>query len=152
MLWKKTFVALLIITLTASIVLLPGCTCNEEEPKDGDNITPVPSQVIEDISISEAFNLIQQNQGNSDFVVLDVRTANEYNSGHIESAIMIDFYTDTFEAELSLLDKDKTYLIYCRSGNRSAQARDIMENLGFSVVYNMQGGFNDWVDEGYATV
>ena len=150
MLWKKSFVLLLVVTLAISAVLLPGCTLNEKESTDGGNTTP--SQLIEDISVSGAFNLIQQNQDNSEFAVLDVRRANEYNASHIAGAIMIDFYSASFKAELDALDKDKTYLVYCASGNRSGQAQVIMEDLGFSAVYNMLSGFNGWVSAGYATV
>jgi rhodanese-related sulfurtransferase len=54
----------------------------------------------------------------------------------------LDFYAPTFESDLDALDKDKVYLIYCASGNRSGQAHDLMGQLGFREVYNMLGGMS----------
>jgi rhodanese-related sulfurtransferase len=109
-------------------------------------------QIIENISPQAALDLIQQNEDNADFIILDVRTPSEYADGHIEGAINIDFYSSAFEETLKTLDRDDTYLIYCRSGNRSGQARNLMEGLGFAEVYNLSGGINAWQDAGLATV
>ena len=79
-------------------------------------------------------------------VVLDVRTLEEFNEGHLEGATMIDFYRADFEAELAALDKDAPYLLYCRSGNRSGQTRAIMEELGFTNVADVGGGIVAWVE------
>lgn len=75
-----------------------------------------------------------------DAVILDVRTSQEFESGKLENAINIDFLSPTFKQRLAMLDKNKTYFVYCRSGNRSAQACNIMKSLGFDVLYNMAGG------------
>ncbi len=144
MLRQKTLLALLVVTIAAFTVLLPGCTCEDAE-NDG-NTTQQQSQLIKDLTVSEFYNLIRQNEGDSDFVILDVRTAAEYDKGHIADAVLIDYRSATFKEELDVLDKDKTYLVYCRSGNRGGQATDIMEDLGFSTVYNMLGGINDWIE------
>lgn len=73
-------------------------------------------------------------------VVLDVRTAAEFESGHLPGALHIDFYAPDFARKLAGLDKTKTYLVYCRSGNRSSQTMDIMRGSGFHTVYNLTGG------------
>ena len=112
----------------------------------------VPITIVEYVTVDEAYTLIQDNIGNDDFIIIDVRTAAEYNTGHIEDAILIDYYSGTFAQQLDALDKSKTYLIYCRTGNRSAQTGNIMNDLGFVKVYNMLGGINDWVDKGYPIV
>jgi phage shock protein E len=75
-----------------------------------------------------------------DVTVIDVRTPEEFAEGHIEGADMIDFYADTFGDDMAALDPDGTYLLYCRSGNRSGQAATMMQQLGFEQVYDMQGG------------
>lgn len=111
-----------------------------------------PTQIIENITPQEAFTLIQDNQNNPDFVIIDVRTAEEFAAGHLENVITIDFYADTFRDELNLLDKSRTYLIYCRSGNRSGQSLAIMEELNFREVYNMSGGIDQWFTEGLPIV
>jgi len=69
-----------------------------------------------------------------DLVILDVRTAEEFAEGHLDGAIMIDFYRDDFADQLAELDPSVPYLLYCRSGNRSGQTTTIMEELGFTDV------------------
>lgn len=81
-------------------------------------------------------------------VILDVRTPEEYAGGHLVNAILIDFYSDDFRAKLDQLDKSQVYLVYCRSGNRSGQALNIMKKLGFKKAYHMAGGIVRWVAEG----
>lgn len=77
-------------------------------------------------------------------VLIDVRTPEEYAEGYIENSILIDFHAENFKDELKKLDKNINYSIYCRSGNRSAQALEIMEDLGFKNVYDLSGGIIAW--------
>lgn len=77
-----------------------------------------------------------------DVVILDIRTPEEYNQGHIEGAVNIDFYSDDFSNQLDELDKTKTYLTYCRSGRRSGLSLETMRDLGFLEVYDLNGGIN----------
>ncbi len=107
---------------------------------------------IEDTTPQEAFTLIQNNQNNPDFVIIDVRTPEEFEGEHIENAINIDFYSEAFREELDNLDKNKTYLIYCRSGGRSGSTLDIMAELNFKEVYNVLGGILSWEAEELPTV
>ncbi len=115
-------------------------------------IQETPPQIIEDITPQEAFTLIQDNQDNPDFIIIDVRTPEEFAEEHIEDAINLDYYSETFQDELDTLDRDTTYLIYCRSGVRSANALDIMAELDFREAYNMTGGINGWVAEELPTI
>jgi rhodanese-related sulfurtransferase len=96
------------------------------------------------IETDEAYELIQKHSGNADFIILDVRTPGEFAEGHIEKALNKDFYADTFRNALDGLDRNKTYLVYCRSGSRSRSALGVMKELGFRNVYNMAGGFLKW--------
>lgn len=82
-------------------------------------------------------------------VVLDVRTPEEFDSGHIADASNLDFYEPDFAASLDDLDKDLPYFVYCRSGNRSATTIDTMKDLGFTEVYELEGGIISWAEEGY---
>jgi rhodanese-related sulfurtransferase len=110
-----------------------------------DNATPpTETRTAEDITAEEAFTLIQANQQNPEFVIIDVRTPEEFAQGHLENAINIDYYSDTFSDETEALDKNKTYLIYCRSGARSSQALALMAVQNFTKVYNISGGINAW--------
>ena len=104
------------------------------------------------VTPSTAYALIQENEGNADFVIMDVRTPEEYAGEHIAGSILLDFNADDFKNELGKLDKSKTYLIYCRSDNRSGKAANIMLDLGFIEVYDIDGGINQWKAEGYPTV
>jgi len=107
------------------------------------------NQIIKNISADEAHQLIEENKGNTDFLIIDIRTESEYNQGYIQDAINIDYYSPDFTDHLDDLDKNKTYLIYCRSGNRSDKTLNKMENLGFKEVYNLVGGINTWMEKGY---
>lgn len=77
-------------------------------------------------------------------VLLDVRTAKEVAQGGIEGAITIDFFAKDFQAQISTLDKDHNYFVYCRSGNRSGQACQLMDQLGFKSLVNLDGGMLAW--------
>lgn len=80
-----------------------------------------------------------------DYILLDVRTPAEYQQGHIKGAILADINNQpAFLAEIEKLDKDKHYLIYCRSGARSTSACLYMEKIGFKNVYNLKGGILEW--------
>ena len=96
-----------------------------------------------------ASDLIAKHKNNTDFIILDVRTPQEFNNGHIEKAILLDFYSKTYTDGLKRLDKSKTYLIYCRSGNRSGKTLDLIKNMGFSQVYNMDQGIRGWRSMGF---
>ncbi|MFC1938238.1 rhodanese-like domain-containing protein [Chloroflexota bacterium] len=128
---------LLIALLVTGVILAGGCA-EVATPEQG-----APAQIIENITPREAFTLIQDNEDNPDFAIIDVRTPEEFAEGHVEDAIIIDFYSESFRRELDTLDKNKTYLIYCQSGNRSGKALKIMVELGFKEVYNMSGGIID---------
>ena len=82
-------------------------------------------------------------------VVLDVRTQDEVEEeGIIPNAVHIDIYRgQEFINEIEALDKNKTYYVYCRSGNRSGQACAIMTQLGFEKTNNLLGGFSEWTGD-----
>jgi len=110
-------------------------------------IKPEVESVLKKITTQEAYTLIQDNKGNENFVILDVRTPEEIANGAIENSIKIDYYSDTFLEEIDELDKENTYLVYCRSGGRSGEATKLMEELGFQKVYDMSEGFSQWEAE-----
>ena len=95
--------------------------------------------------------VIQQNPPD-DLVILDVRTSDEFATGHLEGATMIDFYSPDFAERIAALDRDVPYLLYCRSGNRSGQARQLMSELGFVDVADIDGGITAWAAAGLPLV
>lgn len=84
------------------------------------------------------------NINNSDYVVIDVRTPEEYNIDGIPGAINIDYYNPNFKQNLEKLDYNKKYLIYCRSGSRSGHSAQILKKLGFNYVYDLDGGMTEY--------
>ncbi len=110
------------------------------------------TQVLKNISVEEAYRLIEENKDNPDFTIIDLRTESEYNQGYILNAINIDYYSHDFSQTLKSLDKSKTYLIYCRSGNRSGNTLDKMKKLDFEIVYNLAKGIIKWIEKGYPIV
>ncbi|MCF7792859.1 MAG: rhodanese-like domain-containing protein [Candidatus Cloacimonetes bacterium] len=88
----------------------------------------------------------------ADFALLDIRTLPEYQFGHIEGAQLIDFYGKDFVQKLNEMAKSKTYLIYCRSGNRTSQALQIMKQLEFDNVIDLENGIVSWLEAGFEVV
>lgn len=84
-------------------------------------------------------------------VLIDVRTPQEYGEAHIDGALLIDISAPDFVEQLGELDPAATYVVYCRSGNRSRAAVEVMAQLGFSEVYDM-GGIQQWIAEGRPVV
>jgi rhodanese-related sulfurtransferase len=104
------------------------------------------------VSAKEAAALINNHNGDKDFAILDIRTPGEFQSGHIPKSILIDFYSKSFVDQLARLDKEKTFLIYCRTGNRSTKSLEIFKKLKFQTVYHMASGISAWQSEGFSVV
>jgi rhodanese-related sulfurtransferase len=122
-----------VIAILASVLLLAGCST---------------SSSAMDLNVSEFSSKVTD----AGVVTLDVRTPGEFNEGHIERAILVDFQSGNFENEIASLDKTKTYAVYCRSGSRSGQAVKVMKDAGFTKLYNLDGGVIDWANAGLPLV
>jgi rhodanese-related sulfurtransferase len=122
-----------IIALIAASLLLAGCSST--------------SSAI-DLSVTEFSSKITE----PGVVILDVRTPAEFAEGFIEGARLIDFQSGNFENQIATLDKNSTYAVYCRSGNRSGQAVKVMQDAGFTNVINMNGGVIEWANAGLPLV
>ncbi|PJB13075.1 MAG: rhodanese-like domain-containing protein [Flavobacteriales bacterium CG_4_9_14_3_um_filter_40_17] len=92
------------------------------------------------VSPQEMKQFIDMNQ----VQLIDVRTPQEYESGHLTHSENLDFYDENFEAELDKLDKNVPVCIYCKSGGRSAKAAEILKKKGFKAVYKLDGGIMRW--------
>jgi len=114
------------------------------------NALEAPS--VHNLNVSEANDMINDNLENQNFVILDVRTPGEYAAGHIANAVNVDVEAADFTVKITAYDKDKTYLVYCRSGRRSLTAAGIMIKQGFRDVYNMLAGITEWQAAGYPVV
>lgn len=100
------------------------------------------------VAADSAAQVVEQ----SDVVVLDIRTPDEFASGSLPGAVNLDFYAEDFSQQLAQLDKDATYVMYCRSGNRSEVAAAEMRDLAFSDVYEIDGGILSWMQSGGTVV
>ena len=121
-----------LIPFLLSLLLLAGCAA------------PVDSEAsYQQISMDEAFAIMESE---SDYMILDVRTPEEFSDKHIPDAINIPNETIGTEDIPELPDKDQLILVYCRSGNRSKQASDKLVGLGYTNIVEF-GGINDWPGE-----
>ena len=109
-------------------------------------------EVIRNLDPRESSLLIRERAGDPDFIILDVRTPQEYEMGRIEGSVNIDYHSPAFLAELVKLDRNRTYLVYCLVGIRSRNAANMMKELGFEDVVNMVGGIRQWQLEGLPIV
>ena len=143
---KNLFASLSVYILIAAFSVLTSCSGTAQQNNTATStpetaaIAP-PSTGVTDVDVA-AFKKLQQ--GNPDAVVLDVRTPEEFAQGNIEGAVNIDVKNPNFSGQIKGLDKDKTYMVYCRTGRRSTTACQMMQNEGFKNLYNLQGGFVAW--------
>ena len=120
-----------IIPLLMSMLLLAGCGAQSEE------------STYRQINAEEAAAIMEEE---SSYIILDVRTAQEYGEKHIPGAINIPNETIGTEDIPELPDKEQLILVYCRSGNRSKQASEKLVKLGYTNIVEF-GGINDWTGE-----
>ena len=122
-----------ILLFTTFIFLLTGCNSVTKENS------------YTQISMDEAVSMMETEK---DYVILDVRTLEEFKEKHIPGAICVPNETIGTNDIPSLPDKEQLILVYCRSGNRSKQAAQKLANMGYSNIYEF-GGINDWTGETY---
>ena len=124
--------------LTFSILMILGFSmigCGKEEER--------MDVTYKTISMQEAVELMEQE---NDYIILDVRTVEEYESGHIPGAICVQNEEIGSESIPELPDKEKLIMVYCRSGNRSKQAAEKLAKIGYSNIVEF-GGIRDWKGE-----
>lgn len=102
------------------------------------------NQTIESISLEEAFTLMEDHWGDGDFVIVDLRPAEQYARGHIQNAINIEYQSEEFATTLDELEREHIYLLYSQTDQTSGKVLDMMAALGFREVYNMLGGMGRW--------
>ena len=109
---------------------------------------PLGKSMVKHVKAKEAGELVKANKDNAGFVVLDVRTAGEVKEVCIPNAMNIDIRSSEFAAKAAKLDKERTYLVHCRSGARSQTALKALQKLGFLKLYHLDGGIMAWEKEG----
>jgi rhodanese-related sulfurtransferase len=124
---------------------------NQSEPAAAESATqsqPATSVINKDIDVAEFANLANAGKG----LLLDVRTPGEYGEGHLQGSTLLDFNSASFRDEIAKLDRNQPVYLYCRSGARSGRAADIMTDMGFKEVYNLEGGIMAWQRSGKPVV
>lgn len=123
------------LALAAGAILYAMNTSTTESAQGLENV-----QGLQTVTATEFASYVADSQP----VVIDVRTPEEYAAGHLEGARNIDFRSSDFRSGLEALDRAAPYAVYCRSGNRSGQALEVMREMGFTSVVNLSGGILAW--------
>lgn len=105
---------------------------------------------VTNVSVTTAYNMINDNNTYPDLIILDVRTVGEYNSGHLCEALLIPVEELAGRIDEVEVYKNTEIIVYCRTGVRSQQASDILSSNNFTQIFNMLGGITAWIDAGYS--
>ena len=127
------YILIFSMIFTASLLIFTGCDSNDK------------SNTYTQISMDKAISMMETEK---DYIILDVRTLDEFKEKHIPGAICVPNETIVNDDIPALPNKDQLILVYCRSGNRSKQASQKLADLGYTNVYEF-GGINDWTGETY---
>jgi rhodanese-related sulfurtransferase len=104
------------------------------------------SQEIDSFYELVSYDIYKNKISTKDALVFDVRTTEEFNLGHIKGSINIDFYDEKLFVDFfEKINKTKPIYIYCRSGNRSKKSSEILKEIGFVKVYDLLGGYKNWI-------
>lgn len=128
---------ILIIIIVIMIIIGVVCIMNRKEKNIENEV------IIKHVSMNDIVQIMEENEN---YIILDVRTLEEYNQGHIPNAICIPNETIDENVVNKLPDKDQMILVYCRSGNRSKQAAEKLKKLGYTNLIEF-GGIIDWKGE-----
>ncbi len=119
------------------LAILSGCISPVGQPEEGKFVN---------VTVAEGKQIID----GGDIFILDVRTKEEYDSGHINGSILIPL--EDLEKRYNEIPRDRKILVYCRTGHRSTQASEILVKNGFKQIYNMKGGITEWTKAGYEII
>ena len=101
---------------------------------------------------SKDINVISDTQfieiQHTDYILVDVRTIEEYESGHIQDAVNFDFYSKSFQNDILSLEKSTSIVLYCRTQNRSTKTANYLKENGYKEITVLEGGITSWVKNG----
>jgi len=133
---------LVAVLLGMSVVVLSACGSSETAEVSA----PLgQAEGVRVVSVEQAASLLELAPAPT---IVDVRTPQEFAQGHLEGAVLVDFNAPDFRDRIAEFPRDGHYVIYCRSGNRSAGARQVMTDLGFTDVADIEGGVVAWAEQG----
>jgi len=127
----------LTFSLVAVFFLMSACSVSQDESATNTIAVQQSDSFCKDVNAGEFQKLL----GAEDQLVLDVRTPDEFNAGHVENAVNLNFYDDDFATQVASLDKSKTVMLYCQSGGRSSTAKKVLQKAGFPKIYHLESGY-----------
>ena len=105
-------------------------------------------QIFESTEISVISDAQFTEIQDADYILVDVRTAEEYESGHIQDAVNFDFYSESFQNDILSLDNSESIVLYCRTQNRSTKTANFLKENGYKEITVLAGGITSWVKNG----
>jgi phage shock protein E len=131
------------LQLVAIIFAISTLTASAQEAKPSND-------PVKHADAAGAKKLIDDSAAKKDgnVVVLDIRTPEEYKTGHIAGAVNVDFKGKDFADKVAKLDKEKTYVVHCQSGGRSTKSLETFKKLGFKTIVHLDNGFGGWQKAG----
>ena len=105
-------------------------------------------QIFESTEINEISDAQFTEIQDSDYILVDVRTIEEYESGHIQDAVNFDFYSESLDNDILTLDKSSSIILYCRTQNRSTKTANYLKENGYKEITVLVGGITSWVKNG----
>ena len=105
-------------------------------------------QIFESTEISVISDAQFTEIQDTDYILVDVRTAEEYESGHIQDAVNFDFYSESFQNDILSLDNSESIVLYCRTQNRSTKTANYLKENGYQEITVLEGGITSWVKNG----
>jgi len=136
--------------LTAIIFAMSAFTASAQESKPATPAAETSKDPVKHADAAGAKKLIDDSAAKKDgkVVVLDIRTPQEYKTGHIAGAVNVDFKEKDFAEKVAKLDKDKTYVVHCGGGGRSTKSLETFKKLGFKAIVHLDNGFGSWQKAG----
>ena len=138
--WRKNNLMRKLLLIFSMICSVTFVSCNEHS-KTTDGLTENVTSNIKIVSPQEVYDALQEDKY---LQLLDVRTPEEYGVTHLKTSQNICVTTPGFKKEAEKLDKSKPVYVYCKKGGRSAQASKILAEMGFTQIYDLQGGILNW--------
>ena len=122
---------------------------DQRKESENQSVRYKKEQINQNISVEEAYEMIKEFDGDTMFVLVDIRSDEEFEGGIIEDAVTLEFKDPELNEKLDTMHREKIYIVYCRTGRRSGITIAEMKEMGFLEVYSMKGGIVRWRQEGF---
>ena len=136
--------------LTALIIAMSALSVSADDKKPAAPAADAAKDGVKHADAAGAKKIIDDSAAKKDgkVVVLDIRTPDEFKSGHIAGAVNVDFKEKDFTDKVAKLDKSKTYVVHCQAGGRSTKSLETFKKLGFKAIVHLDDGFGGWEKAG----